>query len=73
MKISVSLPGDDVAFLDDHARGRNLDSRSAALHRAVRLLRATEFGVAYEDAWDDWAREGDADAWASVISDGLAT
>ncbi len=73
MKISVSLPGEDVEFLDGYARERKLDSRSAALQRAIRLLRAAELGAAYEVAWDDWVREGDSEPWETVISDGLAS
>ena len=45
MKVSVSLPGDDVEFLDDYATKQGLDSRSAALQRAVRLLRVSELGA----------------------------
>ncbi|MBX3030262.1 MAG: ribbon-helix-helix protein, CopG family [Chloroflexi bacterium] len=71
MKISVSLPGEDVEFLDAYARERDLDSRSAAVHRAVRLLRAAELGGAYEHAWDEWAASGAAEAWESLASDGL--
>lgn len=72
MKISVSLPGEDVEFLDAYARQRDLDSRSAALHRAIRLLRAAELGTAYEHAWDEWTASGEADAWESLASDGLS-
>lgn len=69
MKVSVSLPDEDVAFLDDYARARG-DSRSAALHRAVRLLRERGLGADYALAWEDW--EGDeAVTWDGVIGDGL--
>ena len=71
MKVSVSLPGEDVEFLDEYAREQGLDSRSAALHRAVRLLRTAELGGAYEAAWRDWAADGDADAWEVATGDGL--
>ena len=63
MKVSVSLPGEDVAFLDMYAREQGLESRSAALHKAVRLLRAAELGAAYEGAWGDLTASGDAEAW----------
>lgn len=72
MKVSVSLPGDDVQFLDDYARDRGLDSRSAALHRAVRLLRAAELGSSYEAAWKEWADAGNAEAWDRTTGDGLS-
>ena len=73
MKVSVSLPGDDVQFLDEYAREQGLESRSAALHRAVRLLRTAELGGAYEAAWDEWAARGDADLWESTTGDGLGS
>ena len=50
MKVSVSLPGDDVQFLDDYAKEQGLESRSAAVHRAVRLLRTAELSATYEAA-----------------------
>lgn len=53
MKVSVSLPDEDVAFLDAYARSRG-ESRSAALHRAVRLLRERGLGPAYVAAWAEW-------------------
>jgi len=72
MKVSVSLPAEDVEFLDSYARDKGLDSRSAALHGAVRLLRAAELGAAYEGAWDEWfAGAGGESAWDEAVGDGL--
>lgn len=71
MKVSVSLPEDDVRFLDAFAEEQGLDSRSAALQRAVRLLRTAELGSAYAAAWEEWSASGDADRWAATIGDGL--
>lgn len=71
MKLSVSLPGEDVEFLDEYAREQGLESRSAALHRAVRLLQTAELGGAYEAAWREWAADGDAGAWEVTADDGL--
>lgn len=73
MKVSVSLPDEDVRFLDDYAEEQGLESRSAALHRAVRLLRAAELNAAYEAAWDEWARRPDAELWESTTGDGLGS
>ncbi|MBA3476428.1 MAG: antitoxin [Actinobacteria bacterium] len=73
MKVSVSLPGDDVQFLDDYAKEQGLESRSAAVHRAVRLLRTAELGGTYQAAWEEWAAEGEADLWGSTTGDGLAS
>jgi Arc/MetJ-type ribon-helix-helix transcriptional regulator len=72
MKLSVSLPDEDVSFLDAYASAQGVESRSAVLHRAVRLLRATELTGAYEDAWDAWASSDDAALWESTTADGVA-
>ncbi len=71
MKLSVSLPDEDVEFLDAYAAAQGFPSRSAVVHRAVRLLRASELGAAYEDAWGEWEAAGDADAWEATTADGL--
>ncbi len=73
MKLSVSLPDEDVEFLDQYARTQGYDSRSAVVHRAVRLLRASELGSDYADAWNEWSDSRDAGAWDAVVGDGLAT
>lgn len=70
MKLSVSLPDEDVRFLDHYARNRGAGSRSAALHRAVRLLRATELTTEYEHAWREWETSGSAAEWDPVSGDG---
>jgi Arc/MetJ-type ribon-helix-helix transcriptional regulator len=71
MKVSVSLPDEDVAFLDAYAESQGIGSRSAVVHRAVGLLRASELGDAYEDAFTSWSDEGDATAWDATAADGL--
>jgi Arc/MetJ-type ribon-helix-helix transcriptional regulator len=71
MKISVSMPEEDVEFLDAYVRDHSAGSRSAALHEAVGLLRAAQLASAYEDAWDSWASSDDAGAWDAALADGL--
>jgi Arc/MetJ-type ribon-helix-helix transcriptional regulator len=71
MKVSVSLPDEDIEFLDAYARSVGARSRSAVLQRAVRLLRATELGPAYAQAWQEWDAGGDSEVWESVSGDGL--
>ena len=71
MKVSVSLPDEDVDFLDAYANSQGFASHSAVVHKAVRLLRASELGPAYEEAWDEWSKE-EADLWESTTSDGLS-
>jgi Arc/MetJ-type ribon-helix-helix transcriptional regulator len=73
MKLSVSLPDEDVEFLDEYAQTQGYESRSAVVHKAVRLLRASELGGDYADAWKEWTASGDAEGWDAVVGDGLAT
>jgi len=72
MKVSVSLPDEDVDFLDAYAQAQGFASRSAVVHKAVRLLRAAELGPAYEDAWDAWSKGDDEAVWEATASDGLS-
>ncbi len=71
MKLSVSIPDDDVAFLDSYVRDRGLPSRSAALHEAVRLLRASELAAEYGEAWAEWSDSGEESAWDVAAGDGV--
>jgi len=71
MKVSVSLPAEDVEFLDAYAAAQGFASRSAVLHRAVGLLRASELGAAYEQAFGEWEETGGAADWESTVGDGL--
>ena len=72
MKLSVSLPDDDVAYLEAYARDEGLPSRSAALHRAVRLLRSSALGAEYADAWREWEEGDEANTWEGAAADGLS-
>ena len=71
MKLSVSLPDEDVEFLDAYAKAEGFASRSAVLHRAVRLLQAAGLGPAYEEAFADWEQTGAAGDWEVTAGDGL--
>jgi Arc/MetJ-type ribon-helix-helix transcriptional regulator len=70
MKVSVSLPAEDVGFLDAYAKSQGAGSRSAVVHKAVGLLRANELGQAYEEAFTSWSGEDEA-SWDVVTADGL--
>lgn len=72
MKVSVSLPEEDVAYLDAYAREQGIESRSAVLHRAVRLLRASTLTEDYRAAWEEWTGSGDAAVWEVVAEDEVA-
>jgi Arc/MetJ-type ribon-helix-helix transcriptional regulator len=71
VKVSVSLPDEDVQFLDRYIKEQGAGSLSAALHEAVDLLRAAQLADAYEDAWACWAPSDDTDAWDAVLASGL--
>jgi Arc/MetJ-type ribon-helix-helix transcriptional regulator len=71
MKLSVSLPAEDVALLDEYARAAGLPSRSAAVHHAIRLLRHADLEADYAAAWDEWDRTGDRAVWEATLGDGL--
>lgn len=68
----MSLPSQDVQFLDAYARAQGYGSRSAVLHKAVRLLQAADLGEDYAGAWQEWGASGEADAWEAGTGDGLA-
>jgi Arc/MetJ-type ribon-helix-helix transcriptional regulator len=71
MKVSVSLPAEDVEFLDGYAKARDLDSRSAALHRAVRMLRASELTADYRGAFEEWESDSAARVWDQTTGDAI--
>ena len=71
MKLSVSLPDDDLDFIDRYASEHDVGSRSQVLQRAVSLLRAAELGGDYAAAWAEWETD-DAESWAVTTADGLA-
>ncbi len=71
MKVSVSLPDEDVEFLDVYASEHNVTTRSAALHRAIDLLRTAQLGDAYAEAWQEWDESGESEIWDTTAADGL--
>lgn len=71
MKVSVSLPGEDVAFVDSYASTHAYASRSAVVHHAIDVLRASELYEAYQDAWQEWIANGEGECWDAVVGDGV--
>lgn len=69
MKVSVSIPDEDVEFLDNYTKTHQIESRSAAIHRAIRLLRASELGDAYAAAFEEWTDDSANDAWDNAAVD----
>ncbi len=72
MKLSISLPEEDVAVLDEYARTSGLKSRSAVIRCALVLLRQPELEQDYAAAWDEWESSGEQAAWEGTAADGLA-
>lgn len=72
MKLSVSLPDDDIEFLDAYAQEQGIGSRSAVVHKAVRLLRAVELSDDYQQAWSDWSESDENTVWDAALTDGLS-
>ena len=72
MKISVSIPDEDVATLDAYAQAHRLPSRSATIRQAIRLLRTSDLVVDYSVAFEEWPG-ADADLWDTAAGDGLET
>ena len=70
MKLSISLPAEDVGFLDAYARSQGIKSRSGVIQTALRLLRTSELADDYASAWEEWDEE-DATAWDQSSRDGL--
>ncbi len=72
MKLSVSLPAEDVAALDEFAKRSGLASRSAALQHAIRLLRHPDLEQDYAAAWQEWDSSAEAALWSTTTGDGLS-
>lgn len=71
MKVSISLPSEDLEFLDRYTKEAGLGSRSAALQKAVKLLRSAELQAEYAAAWEEFDAAGDAALWDTTVGDGL--
>jgi Arc/MetJ-type ribon-helix-helix transcriptional regulator len=72
MKISVSLPQEDVAFVDEYAARTDAESRSAVIHAAIELLRQAQLEQEYVEAFAEWEGSEDAGFWDRFSGDGLA-
>ncbi|GAA0981748.1 hypothetical protein GCM10009555_050380 [Acrocarpospora macrocephala] len=72
MKLSVSLPEEDLAFIDEYVARHRSQSRSAVIHDALNLLREAHLEEAYTVAFEEWDSSEDALLWDSVAGDGLS-
>lgn len=71
MKLSVSLPDEDVALLDEIVEESGARGRSAVLRQAIAALREARLVRAYEQAAEEWEASEDARAWSGTELDGL--
>ncbi|MEU6606703.1 antitoxin [Streptomyces shenzhenensis] len=72
MKISVSLPQEDVSFVDEYAVRTDAESRSAVIHAAIELLRQAQLEEEYAAAFAEWDGSEDAEFWDRFSGDGLS-
>ncbi|MFD5494943.1 ribbon-helix-helix domain-containing protein [Streptomyces sp. NPDC001812] len=71
MKISVSLPKEDLAFVDEYAARTEAESRSAVIQAAIELLRQAQLEQEYTEAFAEWDGSGDAGLWDRTSGDGI--
>jgi Arc/MetJ-type ribon-helix-helix transcriptional regulator len=71
MKLSVSLPGDVVDFVDEQVKSGAFASRSSTLRAAVVLLRQSTMTDSYAAAWEEWEQSGEDALWEAVAADGM--
>jgi Arc/MetJ-type ribon-helix-helix transcriptional regulator len=71
VKLSVSLSEEDVRVLDAYVKQTGLPSRSAAVQRAIRMLRYPALENDYGNAWAEWSTAGEEELWEKVTDDGL--
>lgn len=65
MKLSVSLPDRDVQTIDDYAKLAGLDSRSAVLQHAIKLVRYEILKQQYLEQFRDYEGSEDEE-WANA-------
>lgn len=66
MKFSGNMPADDLEFLDQQVAAGKYRSRSAAITKAVRMLREADMQDAYVEAFADIDP-----IWDTTTADGL--
>jgi hypothetical protein len=70
VKISASIPAEDMAYLD---RRRAVDGigLSAAIHEAIDAWRLADLQRQYAQSDVEWQASGDAELWDATVGDGL--
>ena len=67
VKLSISLPDEDVEYLD----ALDAPSRSAAVHQAIVRARQASLEADYSEAFKEWHESSNARAWDSHNPDGI--
>ena len=70
MKLSVSLPEEDVRFLDEYSARADSSTRSSAIHAAIGLLRQSTLADSYAAAFEEWDAD-EAATWEPTAADGM--
>lgn len=66
MRVSASLPAEDVEFLDSFRRANGFRSRSSVLHLAIYMLQGAQLTSSYEAAWAEWQDTPESVEWAAA-------
>lgn len=69
MKVSISLPEKDIAFIDRQVAEHGEPSRSAVIRKALRRLRSEDLERQYAQLWAEWDDEDDV--WDVTVGDGI--
>lgn len=69
-KLSISLPEQDVSYLDTLI-DEHTTSRSAAVHQIIRRMRELDAEYGYAQAMVEWEESGEAELWDQTAGDGL--
>ena len=72
MKLSISLPDEQVEAIDRYAQATGARSRSQVIQEALRSLTDPQLEGDYTAAWEEWEASGDAEAWEVASADGLS-
>lgn len=71
MKVSVSIPDDDLAYVQTQVASGRYPTRSAVMHAAIRSLRTRDLEAQYAEAARDWRESGEEAVWDVTNADGL--
>jgi putative addiction module CopG family antidote len=71
VKVSVSIPEEDLAYVESQIAAGRFPSRSAVMHAAIKSLRTRDLEAQYAAAAKEWVESGEDVVWDAAIADGL--